>query len=229
VRTLRPLQSLLSDTLLPQLGVSPERADRFLPALRVWLPLYGIDRPLRLAHFLAQVLHESGRMEHLVENLHYSAERLLRVFPSHFSTLERAARYAGDPQKLGNFVYANRLGNGPEESGDGYRYRGRGLIQITGRTHYQQFSRFVNADLLTEPERVAGEFAVASAVYFWNARKLNAEADRDDLSAVTRRVNGGLNGLPERAQHLQRAKDLLGIGEHGPLLQPTHRVRASGT
>lgn len=197
-------------TLLSKMQVGAAAIDTHLEALRLWLPAYEIDTPLRIAHFLAQVLHESGRLTRLEENLRYSSARLLVVFPKYF-TPAQARAYANQPRRIGSRVYANRLGNGNEASGDGWLYRGRGLIQITGRDHYRAFSDFVGVDVERTPGLVATRFPVVSAVYFWELRAINALADRDDLRAVTRQVHGALGGLAERRALLVQLKRHLGL------------------
>src|SRR5512135_482328 len=129
----------VTSAILTELGVTAARADRYLPDLQALLPQHGIDTPLRVAHFLAQVLHESGLLRIVEENLNYSAEGLRRVFPKYF-TAAQAQGYARQPQAIANRVYGSRLGNGDEASGDGYRYRGRGLIQLTGKANYRAFA-----------------------------------------------------------------------------------------
>ena len=194
--------------ILTGLGVKSERADKYLRPLNNALAAHAIDTPLRVAHFLAQVLHESGKLRWVKENLNYSAEALLRVFPRYF-TRGQAQEYARKPQHIGNRVYANRMGNGNEASGDGYRYRGRGLIQLTGKNNYRSFSDWINDDVVAAPDLVADQYAVHSAVFYWVENNINALADRDDVRAVTRRINGGLNGLSDRMALLDEAKRLL--------------------
>ena len=145
-----------------------------------------------------------------MENLNYSAARLREVFPTRF-TPAQAAAYANQPIRIGNRVYAGRLGNGDEKSGDGYRFRGRGLIQLTGRANYARFSAFVGDDVVRAPGRVATMYAVESAVYFWSTRGLAMAADADDLAGVTRLVTGAQAGLAGRRLLLDRLKLHLGI------------------
>jgi predicted chitinase len=215
----------LEKRILTGLGVTAARASRYLPDLNELLPEHGIKTPLRMAHFLAQVLHESGLMRITVENLSYSASRLREVFPNRFSAAQAQA-LAGRPEAIGNRIYANRLGNGDESSGDGFRYRGRGLIQLTGKANYRRFGTFVGEDVVASPERVAGELAVHSAVFFWSHRSINELADADDVRAVTKRVNGGLNGLAKRMNLLDKAKALL-RGAPVALERATHTVIAT--
>lgn len=212
---------------LTGLGVSPSVVETYLDTLNERLPAHEIETPLRTAHFLAQVLHESSLLKRVEENLHYSAQRLLEVFPRYF-TSEQAHAYAGQPQKIGSRVYANRLGNGDEASGDGYRYRGRGLIQLTGKTNYRAFSRWIGDDCVAQPDRVSNLYAVDSAIYYWSENGINEPADRDDVRTVTRIINGGLNGLEHRMQLLERAKILLEISaEPMRLSRVTHLVKAT--
>lgn len=159
---------------------------------------FGIDTNARLAAFLAQILHESGNLRYVVENLNYDAQRLRAVFGRYF-TSDEAARYAHKPEAIANRVYAHRLGNGNEASGDGWRYRGRGLIQITGRANYDACGRGLGLDLLAEPALLEHPIQAArSAAWFWHSRNLNKLADARDIEAITRRINGGLNGLADR-------------------------------
>ncbi|MET0340236.1 MAG: glycoside hydrolase family 19 protein [Polyangiales bacterium] len=197
-------------SLLTNMGVSEARITRYLPALRRALPAHEIDTPLRVAHFLAQVLYESGNLARVVENLNYSAARLREVFPTRF-TPAQAAAYANQPMRIGNKVYADRLGNGSEKSGDGYRFRGRGLIQLTGRANYASFSAFIGVDVVRAPGKVGTTYAVDSAVYFWSSRGLAVRADADDLAGVTRLVTGAQAGLAGRRALLERLKRQLGI------------------
>lgn len=166
---------------------------------------HGINTPQRQAHFLAQILHESGGLKSLEENLNYSAGRLVQVWPRRFDAAS-AAKYAGKPEAIANRVYGGRLGNGAESSGDGWRYRGRGLIQLTGRANYTAYSKAAGVDAVGNPHLlVAPTFAADAAGWFWAARGLNEIADTGDIQAVTRRVNGGYNGLEDRQQWLKRA------------------------
>src|SRR5262245_44588065 len=153
--------------VLTSLGVSDARAERYLPDLNELLPRHGIDTTLRIAHFLAQVAHESGAMSVVRENLNYSAKRLREIFPKHFGAGEVQA-FAGRPDAIANRVYANRMGNGNEQSGDGFRYRGRGLLQTTGKANYQRLAQFLGADVVGEPDQVADPFAMHSAVFYWS-------------------------------------------------------------
>lgn len=214
--------------LLTSLGVTSARADRYLPDLNRSLPAHRVDTPLRVAHFLAQVLHESAKMRFVQENLRYSAEALLKVFKKYFSPAE-AQSYAKQSEKIANRVYGGRMGNGPESSGDGFRYRGRGLIQLTGKTNYRRFSQWIDDEnVLAQPDLVADRYAVDSAVYYWTTNNLNALADLDDVKRVTRAINGGLNGLADRMMLFEEAKTALAfVGAPAILEGATHRVKVA--
>lgn len=197
-------------TVLTAMGVSDANAGKHLDALNAAMGAHGIDTSLRICHFLAQVVHESGHMQATVENLNYSAEGLLRVFPKYFKTRDQAAAFARKPEKIANRVYGGRMGNGNEASGDGFRYRGRGLIQLTGKSNYRAFSQWIGEDLVANPDPVADRLAAHSAVFYWDTNGLNALADTDNLAAVTRRINGGLIGFADRRLLLGKAKRALG-------------------
>lgn len=185
-------------------------AQRWIAALNDAMFIYGIDTPRRQAHFIAQCAHESGLFERTEENLNYSAEALVRVFPRHFKSLEEAQPYHRQPQAIANKVYANRMGNGPPESGDGWRYRGRGLIQLTGRDNYAAYQDASQANVLVQPAIVAeAPHAALSAGWFWERNGLNGLADANDVVAVTRRINGGTNGLEHRRKLTVRALAVL--------------------
>lgn len=179
----------------------------------IWTQDYEINTPLRMAHFLAQAAHESGGFRLLEENLSYSADGLNKIFPKYFKNAGRDANeYARKPEKIANVVYASRMGNGPPESGDGYRFRGRGCIQLTGRSNYESFAETLEMSLdeaieyLTTPEG-----AVESAAFFWANNGCNELADKDDVVKVTKRVNGGTIGLEDRKNHTEELKELLGV------------------
>ena len=213
--------------LLTHLGVTSARADKYLPDLNRTLPDYQIDNPLRITHFLSQVLHESALMRWVHENLNYSAEALLKVFSKYFSS-SQARVYARKPEMIGSRVYASRMGNGDEAGGDGYRYRGRGLIQLTGKSNYRKFSQWIQDDVVTYPDLVADKYAVHSAVYYWSSNNLNALADIDDVKQVTKRINGGYNGLNHRMALLDKAKEFMAIdAEPMALEEVTHKVTAN--
>jgi len=175
------------------------------PLIKVF-KTYEINTPLRQAHFLAQVGHESGGFNFTKENLNYSADALLKVFPKYFNA-DSAASHARNPQMIANRVYANRMGNGDVASNDGFNYRGRGLIQLTGKTNYTAFSKSVGLDLAkVVPYLETPEGAAMSAGWFWDTNKLNAKADTDNIQSVTKTINGGTNGIDDRMAILARAK-----------------------
>jgi putative chitinase len=172
---------------------------------------YDINTPIRLAHFLAQTAHESGGFRVIEENLNYSAEGLERIFAKYFRELD-ASEYAHKPEMIANVVYANRMGNGDTESGDGYRFRGRGLIQLTGRDNYSAMA----SDLEVQVDDIVGYLATAdgaleSAAWFWQKNGINQIADNDDVVSVTKKVNGGTIGLEERQKHTEDLKQILGV------------------
>jgi len=199
--------------LLHEMGVATTDAEQYIGQFEEVLPKYGIaDSRQRLAHFFAQILHESGCLRFDMENLNYSADALLKVFPKYFKTREEAETYARQPQKIANRVYASRMGNGDEGSGDGWKYRGRGLIQLTGKDNYKAFASWVgDPRIVDDPDLVASEYAVHSAVFFWDSRKLNALADNDDVVGLTKKINGGTNGLAHRRELVNKANGLLAM------------------
>lgn len=174
---------------------------------------YLINTPLRLAHFLAQCGHESGGFKAVRENLNYSAEGLNKIFPKYFPTVDSAKDYARNPEKIANKVYASRMGNGDEASGDGFKFRGRGYIQLTGKVNYTAFDAAVADNILLDPELVATKYPLLSAGWFWGKNNLNVLADKGaldgDVTAITKRVNGGTIGLADRQKHFREYYELL--------------------
>jgi predicted chitinase len=199
--------------MLTEMGVAYSDGVQYIDDLEKLLPKYGIAASkTRLAHFFSQILHESGSMHFVTENLNYSARALRLVFNRYFQTDSEAEEYARQPEKIANRVYARRMGNGAESSGDGWRYRGRGFIQLTGKNNYKAFAGWIGDDrVVTQPEIVATDYAVHSAVFFWDKNGLNAVADRDDVKQLTKRINGGDNGLAHRRELLGKANGLLAI------------------
>jgi len=180
-------------------------------ALQQLLPQYQIDSPQRMAAFLAQCSHESGGFVFIKENLNYRWQSLRKIFPKYFPTDQLAQQYEKQPEKIANRVYANRMGNGAEESGDGWRFCGRGLIQVTGRDNYSWFA----ASLEISPEEASEymetfEGAAQSACWFWETNNLNQWADRGDILTLTKRINGGTIGLEDRQKHYQHALHIFG-------------------
>lgn len=167
------------------------------------LDKYGINTPLRIAHFFAQIEHESN-LKAVSENLNYSAQGLIQTFSKYFTTAE-SLTFARKPEKIANRVYANRIGNGDEKSGDGWKYRGRGFIQITGKDNYTQLAKDTGLDCLNNPDLLLQEAnAMISALWFWKKSGLNKLADNNDVKVITRKINGGYNGLEHRTELLKK-------------------------
>jgi putative chitinase len=163
---------------------------------------YKIDTVLRIAHFISQCAHESGDFKFKSENLNYGAQGLLSVFKKYFPTNDIAIQYERKPEKIANKVYANRMGNGDEASGEGFAFRGRGFIQLTGKSNYSEFDKVVSEDLLLQPDLVASKYPLLSAAFFWNKTNLNSIADLGStdevVTKVTKKINGGTHGLANR-------------------------------
>ena len=179
---------------------------------------FDITDGRRAAAFLAQVAHESSELTQLIENLSYSAARLIQVWPRRFPTLKKARTYERNPEKLANYVYASRLGNGDEASGDGWRYRGRGLIQTTGRSNYRATGAALILQLESEPTLLEEpDNASLSAAWFWKSHGLNELADaggagdEEDFETISIRINGGRSGLTCRQAYWRKARDALGL------------------
>lgn len=186
--------------------------DNWFHALSEILPEYEINTPQRVAAFIAQCAHESGGFKFLKENLNYKAASLRKVFPKYFPDDALASQYAGKGEKIANRVYANRMGNGPEESGDGYRYCGRGLIQLTGKDNYTLFAGSLDIPVTDVPEYLQTfEGAVQSACFFWENTNLNQWADKGDILTLTKRINGGTIGLEDRIKHYNHALHIFGV------------------
>lgn len=173
------------------------------------LPKHGIDTPQRKACFLAQCGHESSSFNILSENMNYSVDGLLKVFPRHFKDRWEADKVAFQPSKIGNIVYSNRMGNGPDE---GYKFRGRGILQVTGKDNYRECSKYLFNDerLLENPDLLVDKnHACMSAIWFWNRNHLNTYADAKDFLNLTKRINGGTNGLRDRENYYKKAIEIL--------------------
>jgi putative chitinase len=174
---------------------------------------FGVNTPLRLAHFLAQCGHESGGFRLTQENLNYSAKGLMGIFKKYFPTQALADAYARKPEKIANRVYGNRMGNGPETSGEGFKFRGRGYIQLTGKQNYTAFDLAVEDDILANPDLVSSKHALSSAAWFWKKNGLNLIADTGSstevVTKITKRVNGGTIGLADRIKHFKEYHALL--------------------
>lgn len=192
---------------------SDDALNAFVASFNQWNEVFKINTPLRVAAYLSQVLVESAYLTAKTENLNYSAEGLMKTWPKRFDKA-KAEAYARQPEKIANYVYANRMGNGNEASGDGWRYRGRGLIQLTFRSNYEEFSKY---DLCTEPvlknpDKVASyPLDQVAAMWFWEKNKINDPADNGNMDEVTKRVNGGSNGLATRKTIYRRLCTQLGI------------------
>lgn len=200
---------MITDAQLKKLNIDPS----WVVVLNPYLEKYEINTPLRISHFISQCAHESGNFKILKENLNYSQQGLRKVFPKYFPDDATAFRYARQPAAIANRVYAGRMGNGAESSGDGWKYSGKGLIQLTGRENFTKCSRFLFGDdrFVSDTswfETKGG--AVASAVWFWTANSLNKIADSDNVVLMTKRINGGNIGLLERTELLHKCKEVFG-------------------
>jgi putative chitinase len=193
--------------------------ETWAPVLERAMTRYIIDSPPRAAAFLAHLAHESQECRTLKENLNYSAVGLVKTWPKRFPDLAAAEPYAKNPERIANLVYADRLGNGPVSSGDGWRYRGRGLIQLTGRSNYASLSDALKVDFVADPDKLLTQrYAAMSAGWFWKSRGLNELADdraddddSEDFRQITKIINGGLNGLKERLQFWALSRAAYGI------------------
>jgi putative chitinase len=196
---LEKLKGHIPDAVIAQI---PDTASKF-----------NINTPLRLAHFLAQCGHESGGFKVTSENLNYSAKGLMGIFKKYFPTEQLAESYQRQPQKIANKVYASRMDNGNEASGDGFKFRGRGYIQLTGRANYTAFGKAINEDIANNPDVVSGKYALLSAAWFWSKNGLNNLADGGStdtvVTTITKRVNGGTIGLADRIKHFKEYYHLL--------------------
>jgi len=174
------------------------------------LPNYDINTIFRIAAFISQCSHESAGFTRITENLNYKTESLLRTFPSHFQDSDDADEYAHKPEKIANRIYADRMGNGSEDSGDGWRYRGRGVIQLTGKDNYQSLANSIQMNLEDVPAYLETfDGALVSACWFWVKKDLNTLADSEDIESITKKINGGLLGLEERQDKYDEYKEIL--------------------
>jgi len=201
----------LTVSQLKQMVPGITHVDHWIEAFDQLLPDYEINTPKRVAAFIAQCAHESGGFRFLKENLNYKAESLMKTFPKYFSDKDTANAYAKQPVKIANRVYASRMGNGDEASGDGYRYCGRGLIQLTGKTNYDWFAASLEISATEASEYLETfEGAAQSACWFWESNNLNVEADAGDIKKMTKKINGGYIGLDDRIKHYEHALHILG-------------------
>ena len=198
--------SLLTLEKLSKLGIE----DKWLQPLNDAFAKYDISTPKRQACFLGQAMHESGNFKNLEENLNYSALGLMKTWPSRFPDLDTADKYAHNPEKIANKVYAGRMGN--IEEGDGYAFRGRGIFQLTGRENYANFGHNASVDVLSNPDLLSTpEYASLSAGWFYNKRGLNEYADKMDIETISKRINGGAIGLEDRKMRTNRILDILNV------------------
>lgn len=191
---------------LQKLKIGPEWVD----ALNSTFSRFNINTPLRQAAFIGQCGHECGNFRILEENLNYRAATLMKLWPKRFPTLEIANEYAGQPKKIANKVYSGRMGNRDEQSGDGYRFRGRGCIQLTGATNYFHAGKALGVDFWADPDLVSKpQHAALTAGWFWSTHKCNELADASDWTGLTRKINGGTIGLQDRVNHINHALQVL--------------------
>jgi putative chitinase len=182
----------------------------WVDALNETFQRFDISTPVRQASFIGQCGHECANFKVLEENLNYRAETLMKLWKSRFPTIEVANEYARNPKKIANKVYASRMGNRDEASGDGYRFRGRGCIQLTGHANYFHAGQACGEDFVMQPDLVATpKYAAMTAGWFWNTHKLNQFADRQDFTLMTKKINGGTIGLDDRIKHINHALDIL--------------------
>lgn len=201
-----------TEQLAKILKMKPAKAGEWIDAINETFEKFDISTPERQACFLGQCAHESGGFTALSENLNYSAASLCRVWPKRFPTITDGQICERNPEKIANRVYASRMGNGDEESGEGYAYRGRGLIQLTGKSNYEACGKALDIDLIENPDLVATpQYAALSAGWFWNKNKLNAYADKGDMEGLTKKINGGTHGIEDRVARTQLAIDVLMI------------------
>lgn len=197
---------MVNNEQLKQMHINPDWVD----PLNETFERFDISTPIRQACFIGQAGHECGNFRILEENLNYRAETLMRVWPKRFPTLEFAKQYERNPKKIANMVYANRMGNRDEASGDGYRFRGRGAFQTTGHSGYYHAGQALGVDFVMEPDLVATpQYAALTAGFFWNTHKLNQFADARDYKGMTKKINGGFIGLDDRIKHIEQALAIL--------------------
>jgi putative chitinase len=196
---------MVNNQKLQQLGIGPE----WEAALNTTFQRFDISSPLRQAAFIGQCAHECGNFKLLEENLNYRAETLIKLWPKRFNA-NNVNDYARNPKKIANMVYANRMGNRDESSGDGYRFRGRGCIQLTGHANYFHAGQACGEDFVMQPELVATPmYAAMTAGWFWDTHKLNQYADSQDLVGMTKKINGGTIGLDDRKIRIEKALQVL--------------------
>ena len=194
---------------LQRLHINPELVDAFNETFDRW----GIKTARQKAGFIGQCGHESGNFRVLEENLNYAAERLVKIWPRRFPTIEAAQPYHRNPRKIANKVYASRMGNRDEASGDGWRFRGSGWVQLTGHDNFYHFGKAMGEDFVLNPDMVRTPFyAAQSAGWFWSTHKCNDLAEAGDWTALTKKINGGTIGLEDRVKHIREALNVLSGG-----------------
>jgi putative chitinase len=196
----------MTEDQLKEMHIDPS----WLEPLTAAFQRFDISTPERQAAFIGQCAHESGNFKTLQENLNYSAEGLCKTWPSRFPSLDSAKPYHRNPDKIANKVYGGRMGNGTEETGEGSLYKGRGLIQLTGKDNYRLASDALGVDFVANPDLVlTKEYAALTAAWYWNKRGLNKEADAKDFTGMTKKINGGTIGLADRVAHINTALNVL--------------------
>jgi len=202
---------MITETQLSKIVPLNRNISGLAKSINTILPKYDINTPVRISGFLAQCAVESGQFNILIENLNYSSEGLVKTFRKYFPTIESTITYAHNPERIANKVYANRMGNGSELSGEGWKYRGRGAIQTTGKDNYSKLSIYLNKGL-DEAVNYCNTLdgAIESACFYWKNNRINIYADAKNINAMTYAVNGGYNGLSERTAFWQRSLLILG-------------------
>ena len=217
---------MLTSSQFKELFPNCKDPDGWVDAMNEVFPKYEINTPERIASFIAQCGHESGGWRVFSENLNYSAKALNAIFGKYFQRAARDAEpYHRQPEMIANVVYANRMDNGDTDSGDGWKYRGRGPIQLTGKANYSSFAEDMDVDVVDNPDMVSEdkEVALMSAIWYWNKNGLNRYADSGDIKTMTKRINGGYIGLEDRIHHWKEALHMLGseAGEHDSFASPS--------
>lgn len=183
--------------------------------IRSVIDTFEINTPIRLAHFLGQCAHESGNFKFTTENLNYSTKGLLATFPKYFKQPGLAEAYSRNPERIASRVYADRMGNGSEGTADGWKFRGRGYIQLTGKNNYSAFDKFVSEDIVTQPDLVAKKYPLLSAAWFFHKNNLNSTSDKglneSVITQLTKKINGGTNGLQDRIKYTVKFGKILGV------------------
>jgi putative chitinase len=205
---------IITNDVLAKLLPRNKNVDEWCDLLNELLPLHEVNLPVRVAAFIAQCSHESSQFNTLQENLNYSGDALGKIFGKYFKDKD-TDDYHRQPEKIANVIYADRMGNGDTESGEGYKFRGRGVIQLTGKENYSKFADSVDMSLEEVIEYLETKRgALHSALWYWDSRNLNDYADAQDIKGMTKRINGGYIGLSERTEHYEHALELMGVDIH---------------